>query len=97
MELQQHLYVELFHPIYREESETGSIKGNSTNIKHYIGEGYFLRAYQYFYRLRKLGDFPIIKEVLPDNKEALVEASKRQPRNEVARFILQDLTRQSNI
>lgn len=71
--------------------ETGSIKGNSTNIKHYIGEGYFLRAYQYFYRLRKLGDFPIIKEVLPDNKEALVEASKRQPRNEVARFILQDL------
>ena len=71
--------------------ETGSIKGNSTNIKHYIGEGYFLRADQYFYRLRKLGDFPIIKEVLPDNKEALVEASKRQPRNEVARFILQDL------
>lgn len=44
--------------------ETGSIKGNSTNIKHYIGEGYFLRAYQYFYRLRKLGDFPIIKEAM---------------------------------
>ncbi len=71
--------------------EAGRISGIAANIKHYIGEGYFLRAYQYFYRLRKLGDFPIIKEVLPDNQEALVEASKRQPRNEVARFILEDL------
>lgn len=69
----------------------GRITGNATNIKHYIGEGYFLRAHQYFYRLRKLGDFPIIKEVLPDDKETLIEASKRAPRNEVARFILADL------
>ena len=71
--------------------EAGKITGTPAKVKHYIGEGYFLRAYQYFYRLRKLGDFPIIKEVQPDNKEALIEASKRSPRNEVARFILSDL------
>lgn len=71
--------------------EAGEITGNDTNIKHYIGEGYFLRAHEYFYRLRRLGDFPIVTETLPDEQEALVEASKRQPRNEVARFILSDL------
>lgn len=71
--------------------EEGQITGNETMVKHYIGEGYFLRAHEYFYRLRRLGDFPIVTETLPDNREALVEASKRQPRNEVARFILEDL------
>lgn len=71
--------------------EAGTISGNPDAIKHYIGAGYFLRAHEYFYRLRYVGDFPIITEVLPDTKEALVEASKRRPRNEVARFILADL------
>lgn len=69
------------------------LTGNETNIKHYIGEGYFLRAYEYFQKLKVLGDFPIIKEILPDNKEILSEASKRSPRNQVARFILEDLDR----
>lgn len=69
----------------------GKIQGSQENIKHYIGEGYFLRAWQYFYRLRKLGDFPIIKDILPDNQDTLTVASKRAPRNEVARFILSDL------
>lgn len=71
--------------------ETGEIKGNVVNIKHYVGEGYFLRAYQYFFRLRRLGDFPIITTTLPDNHESLVKMSERKPRNEVARFILKDL------
>lgn len=71
--------------------EQGLITGGATNIKHYVGEGYFLRAHEYFFRLRKLGDFPIITQTLPDNQEALVEASARKPRNEVARFILSDL------
>lgn len=71
--------------------EEGQITGNQDNIKHYIGEGYFLRALEYFYRLKKLGDFPIITENLIDNHDILVEASKRRPRNEVARFILKDL------
>jgi len=69
----------------------GKITGNTTNVKHYIGEVYFLRAFEYFEKLRALGDFPIIRTTLPDQKNALVEASKRMPRTEVARFILSDL------
>lgn len=71
--------------------EKGEISGNQDYAKHYLGEAYFLRALEYFYRLRKLGDFPIVTETLPDQQQPLVEASKRQPRNEVARFILKDL------
>lgn len=67
------------------------IGGNPTNINHYLGEGYFFRAYHYFNSLTSMGDFPIITEVLPDENEVLIEHSKRRPRNEVARFILQDL------
>lgn len=71
--------------------ETNSISGNDAAIRHYIGEGYVLRAHEYFFRLRYLGDFPIITTVLPDNKDSLILASKRYPRNEVARFIISDL------
>ncbi|TKG89399.1 RagB/SusD family nutrient uptake outer membrane protein [Puteibacter caeruleilacunae] len=67
------------------------IKGDADNINHYIGEAYFLRAYEYFNRIQALGDFPIIKTTLPDKPEELTEASKRRPRNEVARFIIADL------
>ncbi|MGQ1889901.1 RagB/SusD family nutrient uptake outer membrane protein [Thermophagus sp. OGC60D27] len=80
-------YLETVVPRY----ENGELSGNKENIKHYVGEGYFLRAHEYFYRLRKLGDFPIVTETLPDDQEVLTEASKRRPRNEVARFILEDL------
>ena len=53
---------------------------------------FFFRAYIYFEYLRKFGDFPIIKdELIADNYAANVEANKRKPRNEVARFILGDL------
>ena len=71
--------------------ENGEITGNDANIKHYIGEVYFFRAYIYFMALRNLGDFPIIKEVVSDDYDVIREASKRRPRNEVARFILSDL------
>jgi starch-binding outer membrane protein, SusD/RagB family len=69
----------------------GTIAGNITNIKHYIGEAYFFRAFNYFQKLMALGDFPILKTTLPDDLAALTEASKRMPRNEVARFIISDL------
>lgn len=72
-------------------SENGELTGTESNLKHLVGEGYFLRALEYFFRLQRLGDFPIVKTVLPDEQEALTEASKRSPRNEVARFILSDL------
>jgi hypothetical protein len=71
--------------------ETGDIKGSAENIAHYIGEAYFLRAYEYFNKVQALGDFPIISATLNDNMEELIEASERKPRNEVAHFILEDL------
>lgn len=74
-------------PRYKENKITGSI----ANIKHYIGEAYFLRAFEYFEKLKLYGDFPIITKTLPDNAAVLTEASKRMPRTEVSRFILADL------
>lgn len=71
--------------------KAGQIIGNEDNIKQYIGEMYFLRAFEYFKKLQNVGDFPIIRTVYPDEKQVLTEISKRQPRNEVARFILSDL------
>ena len=71
--------------------QAGTIEGNETNIRHYIGEMYFLRAWQYFKKLRTYGDFPIVKSTMVDDAGRLLEASKRAPRNEVARFIIQDL------
>lgn len=80
-------FLEIVIPRY----EAGEISGTEANIKHYIGEVYFERAWKYFSKLQTFGDFPIVKNTLPDEKEALVEASKRQPRTEVARFIISDL------
>jgi len=71
--------------------ERGEINGSDENIRHYIGEMYFLRAYNYFGKLSSLGDFPIITEVFPDDHSILTANSLRRPRNEVARFILSDL------
>ena len=69
--------------------EAGTLSGE--DVEHYIGEMYFMRAYVYFESLVDYGDFPIITKVLDDNIEQLTEASKRFPRNEVARFIISDL------
>jgi hypothetical protein len=52
---------------------------------------YFMRAMAYFAKLKSFGDFPIITEVLPDDMAVLREASRRAPRNEVAKFIISDL------
>lgn len=71
--------------------EAGQITGSEVNIRHYIGEMYVLRAYAYFDKLQNIGDCPIVETVLPDEQEFLIEASKRRPRHEVARFILSDL------
>ena len=70
---------------------TGEITGSPANVRHYIGELYFLRAHEYFTKLQAVGDFPIIRNTMADNKEILVAASKRMPRTEVARFIISDL------
>lgn len=69
----------------------GTLTGNEANIKHYIGEMYFMRAWAYWGKLQSLGDFPIITNTLKEDKASLIEASKRAPQTEVARFILSDL------
>lgn len=68
-----------------------TIQGDVATIKHYIGEMYFLRAYEYFKKLQLFGDFPIIEQPLTNEIEVLREASKRAPSNEVSRFIIANL------
>ncbi|GAE23694.1 RagB/SusD family nutrient uptake outer membrane protein [Bacteroides pyogenes] len=71
---------------------SNSIHGNITDIKHYIGEMYMIRANAYFKCLKKFGDFPIIEHTIALNdKDALIKANERKPMTEVARFILSDL------
>lgn len=71
--------------------QAGEISGNASNIDHYVGEAYFLRAYKYFDKVMTFGDFPIIRNTLKDEMEELRAASERNPRNEVANFIISDL------
>ncbi len=61
--------------------------------RHYLGEAYFFRAWEYFRLLRSYGDVPILTKVLNDNEAELTALSKRYPRNEVARFIIDDLNK----
>ncbi len=70
--------------------ENGTLT-NSDEVKNYLGEGYFFRALVYYRMLALYGDLPIVKDVLKDEDEAIVANSQRSPRNEVARFILEDL------
>jgi len=70
--------------------ENAAKAGAGDKIEHYIGEGYFLRAWVYFELLKGFGDLPIIKQVLNvDDTELLY--SSRDPRSEVVDFILEDL------
>ena len=75
------------------EENKNILTGSQVYIDHYIGEAYFFRAWEHFRLLRYYGDAPIVTEMLPDDPETLALASKRHPRNEVARFILEDLDR----
>lgn len=67
------------------------ITGSEEYINHYLGEGYFFRAWEHFRLLRNFGDVPILTTMLSDDATGLAEATRRQPRNEVARFIIRDL------
>ena len=73
------------------KKEAGTLTGSTPMINHYIGEIYMLRGAELFSKLRTYGDFPIVKTVLVDQQEVLVENAKRQPRNLVARQIISDL------
>lgn len=71
--------------------QAGQISGDETMVNNYLGEGYFFRAVNYFRLMALYGDVPIVRDVLEDNNDEIVGASQRSPRNEVARFIIQDL------
>lgn len=75
------------------EENKDIITGSEAGINHYIGEAYFFRAWEHFRLLRYFGDVPILTEYLTDDTSQLTQASKRYPRNEVARFIIEDLDR----
>lgn len=77
--------------------EAGQVAGNDDELRHYIGEMHFMRALIYYNFLKTYGDYPIITEVLPDEKEVLMEKSVRQPRNLVARFILGELDKAADL
>ena len=64
---------------------------DQTLARHYLGEAYFFRGYEYFRLLRSYGDLPMLTQIMTDNEAALTAVSKRYPRNEVARFIISDL------
>jgi hypothetical protein len=83
--------VNYFLQIVLPRLKAGQLTGGITNINQAIGEVYFIRALIYFGKLQALGDFPIIRETLPLDEAVLIEASKRSPRTEVARFIISDL------
>lgn len=74
-----------------EKYKAGQISGSDNNLRQHIGELYFFRAYAYFTLLQRFGDLPIITKALPDDEAVLVAADKREPCNEVARFIISDL------
>lgn len=68
----------------------GQVTGDAALINQYMGEAYFIRAMLYFDKLKNYGDYPIeLKELNIDAD--LAAASKRQPRNLVARQILSDM------
>lgn len=70
--------------------KAGAIEGDKKQINQYMGEAYFIRAMLYFSKLKSFGDFPIVLKELNIDAD-LAEASKRMPRNLVARQILSDM------
>ena len=80
-----------------EKIAANEISGSEDYINHYLGEGYFFRAFDYFRLLKNYGDVPILTTMLPDNSAVLNEASRRSPRSEVVRFMLSDLDRAAQL
>lgn len=77
--------------LQKAKEKAADIKGNQSLTNHYIGEGYFFRAYEHFRLLRHFGDAPILTQVVNDQQSQIASLSVRQPRNELARFIIAQL------
>lgn len=68
-----------------------SYAGNKEDIRQYISEAYFFRAYNYFYLLKYFGGVPILTKVLTTDSPEL--QAPRNTRYEVIDFILSDLNK----
>lgn len=66
-----------------------SYSGDKEEIQQSLGEGYFFRAYTYFYLLKFFGGVPVVKGVLDVDSPELY--SERDSRYDVVDFILEDL------
>lgn len=66
-----------------------SYGGKQEDIKSYVSEAHFFRAYNYFYLLKYFGGVPIVTKVLSTNSPEL--KAPRNSRYEVIDFILSDL------
>ena len=64
-------------------------KSTDSNVKQYIGEACFFRAWLYFGLLKQFGDLPWIDKVLPPKEDAL--ALERISRKTIAENIIKDL------
>lgn len=84
--------INYFFSLVQPKYDAGAINGSQTDINQYMGEMHFFRAYAFYNGYVSYGDYPIYTELPTENKEELLELSKRKPRNQVARFILDELS-----
>lgn len=84
--------INYFFSLVQPKYDAGAINGSQTDINQYMGEMHFFRAYAFYSGYVSYGDYPIYTELPTENKEELLELSKRKPRNQVARFILDELS-----
>lgn len=73
------------------------ISGNKDVLNQSLGELYFMRALRYFDMYKSFGDLPIVTKPLAANEDSLVQVCERAPRNEVARFIINELDKAQDL
>lgn len=85
--------INYFFSIVQPKYDAGSINGSQAEIDQYMGEMHFFRAYAFYNGYVSYGDYPVYTVLPTENKEELLEIAKRKPRNQVARFILDELSK----
>lgn len=83
--------INYFFSMVQDKYDAGAISGSIEEINQYMGEMHFFRAYAFWSGYSSYGDYPIYTVLPSEDKEELLELTKRQPRNKVARFILDEL------
>lgn len=71
------------------ENAQNVTEGNQADINHFLGEGYFFRAFLYFDKVKRFGDVPWYDQVLNIDSEELF--APREKRNIIVDHIIADL------